>query len=75
MLFEDKGSDTKKKKKIDSFQKITELKLMKKELDALSNLNEFVAYKQRLYFTKRVGFCNRRKIEGDKTGRQKFLLS
>ena len=75
MLFEDKGSDTKKKKKIDSFQKITELKLMKKELDALSNLNEFVAYKQRLYFTKRVGFCTRRKIEGDKTGRQKFLLS
>ena len=48
---------------------------IKKELDALSNLNEFVAYKQRLYFTKRVGFCTRRKIEGDKTGRQKFLLS
>ena len=75
MLFEDKGSDSQRKKKVDSFQKITELKLMKKELDALSNLNEFVAYKQRLYFTKRVGFCTRRKIEGDKTGKQKFVLS
>lgn len=49
-----------KRVRMDKFQRITQLNKMKKELDALSSLNDRVAFEQRKYFEYKLGMINKK---------------
>ena len=49
-----------KRVRMDKFQRITQLNKMKKELDALSSLNDRVAFEQRKYFEYKLGMIKKK---------------
>lgn len=55
--------------RMDKFQRITSINQMKKELDALSNLNDNVAYEQRVFFGTKLKMFKKKKMgrEGKKS--------
>ena len=57
-----------KEVRMDKFQRITKINQLKKELDALSNLNDNVAYEQRDYFGTKLNMFKKKK-----NGNKKYL--